>query len=103
MRAYLNELALAEACAAAKPEQVPLEALLAARFQHPVLAEALFCARGMLGTRVRPNLCLRDLGDKLQPDKRRLFYHNYPGGSGLMAGSVFGKIAGEGAAGYALA
>jgi tricarballylate dehydrogenase len=24
-----------------------------------------------------------------------LFYHNYPGGTGLMAGSVFGKIAGE--------
>ena len=31
-----------------------------------------------------------------------LFYHNYPGGSGLMAGAVFGKIAGEGAARYAL-
>ncbi len=30
-----------------------------------------------------------------------LFYHNYPGGSGLMAGSVFGKIAGENAARYA--
>jgi tricarballylate dehydrogenase len=30
-----------------------------------------------------------------------LFYHNYPGGSGLMAGSVFGKIAGEGAATHA--
>ena len=29
-----------------------------------------------------------------------LFYHNYPGGSGLMAGSVFGKIAGEGAAAH---
>ena len=27
-----------------------------------------------------------------------LFYHNYPGGSGLMAGAVFGKIAGESAA-----
>lgn len=27
-----------------------------------------------------------------------LFYHNYPGGSGLMAGSVFGRIAGENAA-----
>lgn len=27
-----------------------------------------------------------------------LFYYNYPGGSGLMAGSVFGKLAGEGAA-----
>jgi tricarballylate dehydrogenase len=28
-----------------------------------------------------------------------LFYENYAGGSGLMAGSVFGRIAGEGAAG----
>jgi len=27
-----------------------------------------------------------------------LFYYNYPGGSGLMAGAVFGKIAGESAA-----
>ena len=30
-----------------------------------------------------------------------LFYENYPGGSGLMAGSVYGKIAGENAARYA--
>jgi len=29
-----------------------------------------------------------------------LFYHNYPGGSGLTAGAVFGKIAGESAAAY---
>ena len=28
-----------------------------------------------------------------------LFYHNYPGGSGLMAGAVFGRIAGRSAAG----
>ena len=27
-----------------------------------------------------------------------LFYNNYPGGSGLMSGAVFGKIAGEVAA-----
>ena len=27
-----------------------------------------------------------------------LFYHNYPGGSGLMSGSVFGRLAGESAA-----
>ena len=27
-----------------------------------------------------------------------IFYHNYPGGSGLMAGSVFGRIAGNSAA-----
>ena len=31
-----------------------------------------------------------------------LFYNNYPGGSGLMAGAVFGRIAGTQAAGYAL-
>lgn len=30
-----------------------------------------------------------------------LFVENYPGGSGLMAGAVFGKLAGESAAGYA--
>ncbi|MFC4025225.1 FAD-dependent tricarballylate dehydrogenase TcuA [Oceanobacillus longus] len=29
-----------------------------------------------------------------------LFYHNYPGGSGLMSGSVFGKTAGASAAQY---
>ena len=27
-----------------------------------------------------------------------IFYFNYPGGSGLMSGAVFGKIAGTGAA-----
>ena len=30
-----------------------------------------------------------------------LFYHNYAGGSGLMAGAVFGRTAGEAAAAYA--
>jgi tricarballylate dehydrogenase len=29
-----------------------------------------------------------------------IFYHNYPGGTGLTSGSVFGKIAGVSAAGY---
>lgn len=29
-----------------------------------------------------------------------IFYHNYPGGSGLMSGAVFGKLAGESAASY---
>ncbi len=32
-----------------------------------------------------------------------LFFENYPGGSGLMAGTVFGKVAGESAAAYAAA
>ena len=32
-----------------------------------------------------------------------LFYHNYPGGTGLTAGAVFGRIAGGSAAAHALA
>ncbi len=32
-----------------------------------------------------------------------LFYHNYPGGAGLMAGSVFGRIAGNSAASFSVA
>jgi tricarballylate dehydrogenase len=31
-----------------------------------------------------------------------LFYHNYPGGSGLMAGATFGKLAGDHAARFSL-
>ncbi|MFS0750450.1 FAD-dependent tricarballylate dehydrogenase TcuA [Oceanobacillus sp. 1P07AA] len=31
-----------------------------------------------------------------------LFYHNYPGGSGLMSGAVFGKLAGDSATKYVL-
>ena len=31
-----------------------------------------------------------------------IFYHNYPGGSGLINGAVFGKIAGESAADFAV-
>jgi tricarballylate dehydrogenase len=31
-----------------------------------------------------------------------LFYFNYPGSSGLMAGSVFGRLAGQQAASYAM-
>jgi len=30
-----------------------------------------------------------------------IFYHNYPGGTGLAAGAVFGRVAGSSAAGYA--
>ena len=30
-----------------------------------------------------------------------LYYHNYASGTGLMAGSVFGRIAGRSAAAYA--
>jgi tricarballylate dehydrogenase len=32
-----------------------------------------------------------------------LFYHNYPGGSGLTSGAVFGRRAGTSAAKYARA
>ena len=29
-----------------------------------------------------------------------LFYHNYPGGAGLVSGAVLGKLAGDGAGAY---
>jgi tricarballylate dehydrogenase len=32
-----------------------------------------------------------------------LFYFNYPAGTGLVSGTVFGRIAGAGASGAALA
>jgi len=31
-----------------------------------------------------------------------IFYNNYPGGTGLINGAVFGKIAGQSAADYAM-
>ena len=74
MRAYVNELALAEACAAASPEETPLLALLEGRHRHPVLASALFCARAMPATSVREGLLLRDLGQRLPRDQRQMFF-----------------------------
>ena len=74
MRAYVNELALAEACAAAEPEQRPLVALLEGRHRHAALADALYCARAMPNTLVREGLLLRDLGQRLPRDQRHLFF-----------------------------
>ena len=74
MRAYVNELALAQACAAAVPEQAPLVSLLEGRHRHPVLAKALFCARAMPSTPAREGLLLRDLGLRLPRDQRQLFF-----------------------------
>ena len=74
MRAYINELALAEACATASPEEAPLLALLEGRHRHAVLARTLFCARAMSATPVREGLLLRDLGQRLPRDQRQLFF-----------------------------
>jgi succinate dehydrogenase/fumarate reductase flavoprotein subunit len=43
-------------------------------------------------------LQLPEISIARQPSWWGLFYHSYAGGSGLMAGSVFGRIAGEHAA-----
>ena len=74
MRTYVNELALAEACAAASPEYAPLLALLEARHHYAVLRSTLFCARAMPTTRVREGLVLRHLGQQLPRDQRQLFF-----------------------------
>lgn len=74
MRAYVNELALAEACAAAAPERAPLVELLEGRHRHTELASALFCARAMPATSVREGLRLRDLAQRLPRDQQQLFF-----------------------------
>ena len=60
------------------------------------------------GLRITPEAAVLDLEDRPIPGLYAagelvggLFYHNYPGGSGLMAGAVFGKLAGEHAARFA--
>ncbi len=60
------------------------------------------------GLRVTPRAEVLDTEDRAIPGLYAagelvggLFYHNYPGGAGLMAGAVFGRLAGEGAARYA--
>ena len=74
MRAFVNELALAEACAAAHPPHAPLEALIEARRRHPVLVERLYCARGMPDTEIRPGVRLAKVGWQLPHDKRKLLF-----------------------------
>ena len=74
MRAFVNELALAEACAAARLPHAPLEALLEARRWRPVLVERLYCARGMPHTESRPGVRLAEVGRRLPRDKRGLWF-----------------------------
>ncbi|MDP6687926.1 MAG: FAD-dependent tricarballylate dehydrogenase TcuA [Alphaproteobacteria bacterium] len=59
------------------------------------------------GLRINDRGAVLDLSDRSIPGLfaagelvAGLFFENYPGGSGLMAGTVFGKLAGEGAAAY---
>ena len=60
------------------------------------------------GLRINKTGEVQDLSDRTIPGLYAagelvggLFYENYPGGSGLMAGAVFGTLAGESAATYA--
>lgn len=94
MRAYVNELALAEACAAASPEEAPLLALLEGRHRHAVLASALFCARAMPATSVREGLSLRDLGQRLPRAPDRFTFPD-PAGPGTLTCFWHGKIRSE--------
>lgn len=74
MRAFVNELALAEACAIADPSYAPLEALLAARAQFSVLRQALYCSRGMPETVVSASQKLSDIGRAMPRDKIGLLF-----------------------------
>jgi len=78
--------------------------------QGPFEAYAVTCGITFTfgGLRVDTNLEVKDTSYKSIPGLYAagelvggLFYHNYPGGTGLMAGSTFGKIAGANAAKFA--
>lgn len=74
MRAFVNELALAEACAAEPIPHSPLEALVEARQRFPVFGRALYCARGMPSTRVGDTQTLADIVRTLPRDKIGLVF-----------------------------
>lgn len=73
--------------------------------------EAYVCTTGITftfgGLRINTKGEVQDMTDQSIPGLYAagelvggLFYENYPGGTGLMSGSVFGKLAGESAAAY---
>jgi len=73
----------------------------------PYLGYAVTCGITFTfgGLRVDTRARVLDTGDRPIPGLYAagelvggLFYHNYPGGAGLMAGAVFGRLAGESAA-----
>lgn len=75
--------------------------------QPPFLGYAVTCGITFTfgGLRVTPQAQVLDTDHRVMPGLFAcgelvggLFYHNYPGGSGLMSGTVFGRRAGEGAA-----
>ena len=78
----------------------------------PYLGYAVTCGITFTfgGLRINTDAAVQDTREKSIPGLWAtgelvggLFYYNYPGGTGLMAGAVFGRIAGREAAKYALA
>jgi len=76
----------------------------------PYVAYAVTCGITFTfgGLKINPVTQVLDINDRPLPGLYAagelvggLFYYNYPGSSGLMAGAVFGRIAGREAAGYA--
>jgi tricarballylate dehydrogenase len=74
--------------------------------QPPFVGFAVTCGITFTfgGVRINPEGCVLDTRGQVIPGLLAagelvggLFYHNYAGGSGLMAGSVFGRLAGQNA------
>ncbi len=80
--------------------------------QPPYVGYAVTCGITFTfgGLRITPDTAVLDTEGRELPGLYAcgelvggLFYHNYPGGSGLMAGAVFGRLAGGAAGAHALA
>lgn len=73
MEAFVNELAIAEACRELVPRFQPLRAILAARMQHPEIRNALLCSREFTAFPVEPGTPLRTVAMELPRDERMSF------------------------------
>ena len=74
MRAFVNELALAEACAKARPSHLPILSLLEFRQRHRSLRSVLYCTRTLVNTVVDEKQSIADICRTLPREKIGLLF-----------------------------
>ncbi len=75
MRAFLNELALSEACRASSQKQQPLIDLLSLRAKHPEIRNSLYCSKELRAYQIDGTLDIDTLIRLLPRDNKLSFLH----------------------------
>lgn len=73
MRAFLNELALADACRRSELKHKPLSELLLLRATYPEIRESMYCSKELLAFKVDQETHINCLMTQLPRDKRESF------------------------------